>query len=68
MHKGLLPVDAEYSEAITITVPEAIFGNYTVIVVADVYNTVYEHISENDNNLEVNKTLFTYNCITYMYL
>ena len=46
---GILGAGLSYTQEASVSIPNAIFGNYTIIVITDVYNNVYEHISEDDN-------------------
>jgi len=46
---GTLAAGATYTKIVAVTIPNAIYGNFTVIVVTDAFNTVYEHTSEDDN-------------------
>ena len=46
---GTLSAGATYSKTVTVSIPNAIYGNFSVIVVTDVQNDVYEHTSEDDN-------------------
>lgn len=48
-HRGVLPVDASYTTKRAVTLPHAIFGNFSILVITDVYNYVYEHNDEDDN-------------------
>ena len=48
MNAALLPGET-YSRMETVSIPNSIFGNYSIIAVTDVFNQVYEHIAENDN-------------------
>lgn len=49
MFDGTLAAGATYTKIVTVSIPNAIYGNFTVIVVTDAFNTVYEHTSEDDN-------------------
>ena len=40
---------ATYTHRATLTVPNAIFGEFFIIVLTDIRNQVYEHTSEDDN-------------------
>ena len=33
----------------SVTLPNAIFGNFSILVLTDLYNDVYEHNDEDDN-------------------
>ena len=46
---GTLSAGATYSKTVTVSIPNAIYGNFSVVVVTDVQNDVYEHTSEDDN-------------------
>ena len=46
---GTLSAGATYSKAVRVSIPNAIYGNFSVIVVTDAFNNVYEHASEDDN-------------------
>lgn len=46
---GTLSAGATYSKSVRVSIPNAIYGNFSVIVVTDAFNNVYEHASENDN-------------------
>lgn len=48
-HRGLLAVGASYTRNQPVTLPNAIFGNFSILVITDVYNDVYEHDDEDDN-------------------
>ena len=50
LHRGILPVGASYTEIVSFAVPHAIRGNYTFIVVTDIFNNVFENVLENDNS------------------
>ena len=45
----MLGVDASYTRKQPVTLPHAIFGNFSILVKTDVYNYVYEHNDEGDN-------------------
>ena len=45
----MLPVGESYQRKQLIALPNAIFGNFSILVVTDVYNDVYEHNDEGDN-------------------
>ena len=47
---GALAPGASYSKTATVSVPDAIYGNYSIIVVTDSNNDVYEYTSEDDNS------------------
>ena len=46
---GTLSAGATYSKIARVSIPNAIYGNFSVIVVTDAFNNVYEHASEGDN-------------------
>ena len=46
---GFLAVGSSYTKSATIMIPRAIFGNFSIIVVTDALEMVYEHTRENDN-------------------
>ena len=46
---GTLSAGATYSKSVRVSIPNAIYGNFSVIVVTDAFNNVYEHASEDDN-------------------
>lgn len=48
-HSGVLSVDASYTVTQPVTLPHAIYGNFSILVITDVYNYVYEHNNEDDN-------------------
>ncbi|XP_068683141.1 uncharacterized protein [Montipora foliosa] len=48
-HHGLLAVGASYNRMQPVTLPNAIFGNFSILVTTDLYNDVYEHNNEDDN-------------------
>ena len=39
-----------YSRTESVSIPNAIFGNYSIIVVADIFDHVFEHLDEDDNS------------------
>lgn len=48
MNAALLPGET-YTRMETVSIPNAIFGNYSIVVMTDVFSQVYEHIAEGDN-------------------
>lgn len=38
-----------YDQQVTVSIPNAIFGNYSFIVTTDAFDQVYEHRNEDDN-------------------
>ncbi|KAJ7392608.1 hypothetical protein OS493_010259 [Desmophyllum pertusum] len=48
-HHGMLSVGASYTRKKPVTLPHAIFGNFSILIRTDVYNDVYEHNDEDDN-------------------
>ncbi|KAL9963573.1 hypothetical protein ACROYT_G027096 [Oculina patagonica] len=48
-HHGLLAVGASYTRKEPVKLPNAIYGSFSILVVTDVYNNVYEHNDEDDN-------------------
>ena len=46
---GVLAPRATYSQTIARSIPQAIFGEYFIIVATDTRNQVYEHSDEEDN-------------------
>ena len=57
---GALIPGAMYTRMETVSIPNAIFGNYSIIIVTDVFNQVYEHISEDDNT-KISEVMFLKN-------
>ena len=49
VYDGTLAAGATYTKTVTVSIPDAIYGNFTVIVLTDAFNNVYEHTTENDN-------------------
>ena len=47
---GSLGAGLSYSQQALVPIPNAIFGNYSIIVITDVYNDVYEYTDEDDNS------------------
>ena len=47
---GPLTPGALYSRTVTISVPDVIYGNFSIVVITDSSNQVFEHISEDDNS------------------
>ena len=45
----VLAPGAAYTQTITRSVPNAIFGDFFIIVASDIHDEVYEHINEEDN-------------------
>ena len=39
-----------YSRSEAVSIPNAIFGNYSIIVVTDIFDHVFEHFDEDDNS------------------
>ena len=50
LRRGVLGVGMSYSQTERVSIPNAIFGNYSIIVVTDLFNAVYEHFDEDDNS------------------
>jgi len=48
VNAALLPGET-YTRMETVSIPNAIFGNYSIVVVTDFFNQVYEHAAEGDN-------------------
>jgi hypothetical protein len=51
LRTGVLGAGLSYSATVTISIPDAIAGNFSFIVVTDVFDSVYEHTNEEDNVL-----------------
>ncbi len=48
-HSGALSVDSTYSGSANATIPQAIYGNYYLIVRSDAGGNIYEYVYENNN-------------------
>ena len=48
--RGFVGAGMSYSRREKVSIPRAIFGNYSIVVVTDVFNYVYEHLDEDDNS------------------
>lgn len=48
-HEDDLQVGSEYSRTVQVWIPNAIYGRFSIIVITDVRNMVYEHVNDNDN-------------------
>ena len=59
-HSGMLSVGESYKRKQLITLPNAIFGNFSILVATDVYNYVFEHNDEGDN---LKAQVTTFNCL-----
>ena len=64
-HSGALSPAASYSSTQSVTVPNAIEGNYTIYVQTDVSDNVYEHGLDSDNmgQAEVSNKEICINCL-----
>lgn len=49
--RGVLTVGATYDNTASFTVQNAIYGNFSIIVLTDSNNEVYEYVDEEDNSL-----------------
>ncbi|XP_041361873.1 uncharacterized protein LOC121377841 [Gigantopelta aegis] len=56
-HTGFLSPGDSYTESESVTCPNAIHGTYSIIVVTDIDNRVYEHSSDDDNTKVVEGAL-----------
>lgn len=50
VRNGALGVGMSYSRTEAVSIPNAIFGNYSIIVVTDIFDYVFEHVDEDDNS------------------
>ena len=59
VHNGALASGQQYETSIAVTIPNAIYGVYYIIVSTDIYDDVFEHTDDNDNDfaLEISITL-----------
>ena len=48
-HHGKLAVGSTYAELVSFQIPHALSGNFSFVIVTDVFNNVYENVFENDN-------------------
>jgi len=48
-HSGVLTAGATYTRIEDVGVPNAIYGNFTIIVITDARNNVFEYTDEDDN-------------------
>jgi len=48
-HTGLLEPGEKYSDTRTVTIPQAVFGNYFIYVVTDHKKQIFEHAFDNNN-------------------
>ncbi|KAL9963565.1 hypothetical protein ACROYT_G027086 [Oculina patagonica] len=48
-HRGVLSVGASYTRKQHVRLPNAIYGDFFILVMTDFYNGVYEHNDEDDN-------------------
>ena len=62
VHNGGLASGQHYVSTIDVTIPNAVYGDYYVIVSTDIFNQVFEHTDENDNDfaLKISIVLFGY--------
>ncbi|KAJ8025089.1 Teneurin-3 [Holothuria leucospilota] len=51
LHTGILTVGTGYSSSATVSVPTRTYGDHFIIVATDVFNNIYEHSFENNNDL-----------------
>ena len=49
-HSGALASGQQYTSLITVTIPNAVYGDYHIIVSTDTYEEVFEHTDDNDND------------------
>jgi hypothetical protein len=52
-HSGVLASGSQYTTMADVNIPNAIYGDYYIIVTTDIYNNVFENADENDNDLSV---------------
>ena len=50
VHSGALASGQRYMSSIPVTIPNAIYGDYHIIVSTDINQQVYEHTDDNDND------------------
>lgn len=50
VHNGALASGQQYASLVEVTIPNAIYGDYYVIVSTDIYDDVYEHNDNDDND------------------
>lgn len=51
LRRGALAAGHSYNTNIRVSIPDAIAGNFSLIVITDVFNNIYEHTNEEDNIL-----------------
>ena len=56
-HRGALASGSQYVTNVAITIPNAIYGDYFIIVTTDLYNNVFENTGENDNDFALKVTI-----------
>ena len=54
---GALASGSQYAVNISVTIPNAIYGEYYIIASADVYNYVFENTDEGDNDMALKTTI-----------
>lgn len=52
-HSGVLTAGALYTRTEDVTIPNAIYGNFTIFVLTDSSNHVFEYTDEDDNTQQV---------------
>jgi len=62
VHNGALASGQRYMSSVDVTIPNAIHGDYYMIVSTDIYKDVFEHNDDNDNDfaLKISITLSPY--------
>ena len=62
VHNGGLASGQRYVSTIDVTIPNAVYGDYYIIVSTDIFHQVFEHNDENDNDfpLQINIVLSGY--------
>jgi len=50
VHSGALASSQRYTSPVVVTIPNAVHGDYYIIASTDVYEEVFEHTDENDND------------------
>ena len=62
VHNGALASGQRYMSSVDVTIPNAVHGDYYIIVSTDIYDHVFEHTDNNDNDfaLKISITLSPY--------
>ena len=65
---GALGAGQSYDQQVTVSIPNAIFGNYSFIIRTDAFDHVFEHRNEDDNTRISMVSMKLYTSIIYKYL